>query len=295
MLGSQKVSCASIKGLSIAFQIYLKIVKQISMTTLHAKNFLLTCLLIIFWHSNASSETVYVTDKMRVGIYASQDLDSKILKILSTGDRLEIVRETELMSLVIDDSGMQGWIDKNYLMKNKPAAMLLKDVSEKSNRDVLQQKVTIAPKENHPATDDINTKTNDLKKNNTRLKTKLAQVLPRVKQCESRASILEKKNERLNEELTIKCASVDMTSEDTVPLLNYQKLEKQLTDLKSSINDQVTKKQPLSENGSSPVSIIKYYWLWIVASMVVLIVFGAVIGAYLLDHSNRRRHCGFRI
>ena len=211
------------------------------MTTLHAKNFLLIYLLVIFWHSNVSSETVYVTDKMRVGIYASQD------------------------------------------------------VSEKSNRDVLQQKATIAPKENHPATDDINTKTNDLKKNNTRLKTKLAQVLPRVKQCESRASILEKKNERLNEELTIKCASADMTSEDTVPLLNYQKLEKRLTDLTSSINGQVTEKQPPSENNSNPVSIIKHYWLWIVATMVVLIVFGAFIGAYLLDYSNRRRHGGFRI
>lgn len=274
---------------------FLKIVKQISMTTLYAKNFLLICLPIIFWHSNASSETAYVTDKMRVGIYASQDLNSKILKILSTGDKLKIVRETELMSLVIDDSGIQGWIDKNYLMKNKPAAMLLKDVSEKSNRDVLQQKATNVPKENHAATDNISTKANDLKKNNTRLKTKLAQVLPRVKQCESRASILEKKNERLNEELTIKCASADMTSEDTVPLLNYQKLEKQLTDLKSSINDRVTKKQSLSENNSGPVSIIKYYSLWIVASMLALIVFGAVMGAYLLDYFNRRRHGGFRI
>ncbi len=265
------------------------------MTTLHAKNFLLIYLLIIFWHSNASSETVYVTDKMRVGIYASQDLNSKILKILSTGDKLEIVRETELMSLVIDDSGIQGWIDKNYLMKNKPAAMLLKDISEKSNRDALQQEATNVPKENHTTTDDINTKTNDLKKNNTRLKTKLAQVLPRVKQCESRASILEKKNERLNEELTIKCASADMTSEDTVPLLNYQKLEKRLTDLTSSINDQVTEKQSPSENNSNPISIIKHYWLWIVATMVVLIFFGAFIGAYLLDYSNRRRHGGFRI
>ena len=265
------------------------------MTTLYDKNFLLICLPIIFWHSNASSETVYVTDKMRVGIYASQDLNSKIVKILSTGDKLKIVRETELMSLVIDDSGIQGWIDKNYLMKNKPAAMLLKDVSEKSNRDVLQQKATNVPKENHAATDNISTKANDLKKNNTRLKTKLAQVLPRVKQCESRASILEKKNERLNEELTIKCASADMTSEDTVPILNYQKLEKQLTDLKSSINDQVAKKQSLSENNSGPVSIIKYYWLWIVASMLALIVFGAAMGAYLLDYFNRRRHGGFRI
>ena len=265
------------------------------MTFLHVRNFLPICLLTIFWQGNASSETAYVTDKMRVGIYASQDLNSKILKILTTGDKLEIVRETELMSLVIDDSGVQGWIDKNYLMKNKPAAMLLKDLSEKNNRDVLQQKATNVPKENHAAADNVNTKTNDLKKNNTRLKTKLAQVLPRVKQCESRASILEKKNEQLSEELELKCASADMTSDDTVPLLDYQKLEKQLTDLKSSIDDQVAQKQPISEDNSSPTSIIKHYWLWILSSMLTLIIFGAVIGAYLLDHSNRRRHGGFRI
>jgi hypothetical protein len=130
---------------------------------------------------------------MRVGIYASQDLNSKILRILTTGDKLEIVRETELMSLVIDDSGAQVWIDKNYLMKNKPAAMLLKDLSKKNNRDIPQQKTTSVPKEKNATADNLNTKTNDLKKNNTRLKTKLAQVLPRVKQCESRSSILEKK------------------------------------------------------------------------------------------------------
>lgn len=265
------------------------------MTFLHVRNFLPIGLLIIFWHGNVSGETAYVTDKMRVGIYASQDLNSKILKILTTGDKLEIVRETELMSLVIDDSGVQGWIDKNYLMKNKPAAMLLKDLSEKNNQNVLQQKATNVPKENHATTDDVNTKTSDLKKNNTRLKTKLAQVLPRVKQCESRASILEKKNERLSEELEIKCASADITSEDTVPLLDYQKLEKRLTDLKSSIDDQVMKKQPISDDNSNPVSIIKHYWLWVLASMAALIVFGAVIGAYLLDYSNRRRHGGFRI
>jgi len=266
------------------------------MTFLHTRNFLPIGLLIIFfWHGNAFSETAYVTDKMRVGIYASQDLSSKILKILTTGDKLEIVRETELMSLVIDDSGLQGWIDKNYLMKNKPAAILLKDLSEKNNRDVLQQKATNVPKENRAATDNVDTKKNDLKKNNTRLKTKLAQVLPRVKQCESRASILEKKNEQLIQELAIKCTSADMTSKDTVPLLAYQKLEKQLTDLKSSINDKINSEQLVSEDNPSHVSIIKHYWLWVLASMFALVVVGAVIGAYLLDYFNRQRHGGFRI
>jgi F0F1-type ATP synthase assembly protein I len=86
-----------------------------------------------------------------------------------------------------------------------------------------------------------------------------------------------------------------MTSENTVPLLDYRKLEKRLTDLKSSVDKKVSERQALSENNSGPVSIIKYYWLWISASMLALIVFGAVIGAYLLDYSNRRRHGGFRI
>ena len=279
------------------FNYYIKILVKLilPMTLLNTKNCLLTCLLILFWHNAILGETAYVADKMRVGLYPSENLDSKIIKILKTGDKLEILKETELMALVKDDFEVVGWIDKNYLMKNRPAASLLRDLTERNNKSVLQKNKTNLSNKERPNIISVDPKIKALTKRNTQLKAKIAQILPRVKQCESRASISEKENEQLSKELALSCPSSALTKGETVPLKAFQNLERQLIEANEAITPPVNRENFMSSDSPSSIAIIKTYWIWGIGGILILVTLGAVLGAYLLDYFNRKRHGGFRI
>ncbi len=270
------------------------------MTFLMTRKFILIYLLTFFWHITASGEAVYVMDKFRVGMYEKENLNSKITKILKTGDELEIIEEKELMSLVKDSSQTKGWIDNNYLMRTKPAALILKDLLEKELKKPVLLKEAPGKrngqlKNTQPQTIAGEPRLKDLTKKNTQLKTKLAQVLPKLKKCESHASILEKKNDQLKNELVLACPPNDSSSATTVSLEAFQEVKKKLEDAEKIIEIKKTALDTSSGHSPSIIPMMKNYWLWSLAIALILVGSGMLLGAYFLDCVNRRRHGGFRI
>ena len=57
-----------------------------------------------------SADRAYVIDKLLVGIYETEDLDSTIVKIISTGPELELIYKTDQLALVIDLTSAKGRI-----------------------------------------------------------------------------------------------------------------------------------------------------------------------------------------
>lgn len=69
----------------------------------------------------ASAGTVYVIDKLQVGLRAEGDAASAVVKSLETGAALEVLERNERFVRVREKSGVEGWIEARYVAPELPA------------------------------------------------------------------------------------------------------------------------------------------------------------------------------
>ena len=77
------------------------------------------------------AETVYVIDHLAVGVHENKTLNSPIIKVLPTGTALEVLEREEAFVKVRTDDGLEGWVDKNYVMEDKPSQLALLELEAK--------------------------------------------------------------------------------------------------------------------------------------------------------------------
>jgi SH3 domain protein len=87
---------------------------------------------------SANAETVYVIDKLLVGVHAEKTLDSTIVKTLPTGTALEVLKREGDMAKIKGPAGIIGWVDAVYLTKEQPAALLVPKLEEQ-NRKLVEE------------------------------------------------------------------------------------------------------------------------------------------------------------
>ena len=73
----------------------------------------------------AAAETVYVTDQLRLGLYAGEGATGQRLKLLSSGDALEVVERQTNFARVTTADGVTGWVKAAFLVSDKPAALIV--------------------------------------------------------------------------------------------------------------------------------------------------------------------------
>ena len=64
----------------------------------------------------------YVTDKLRLSLYQDANASSKTLKLLTSGDRLEVLERKGPYSRVRTEDGKIGWVKNGFLI-NEPTAV----------------------------------------------------------------------------------------------------------------------------------------------------------------------------
>ena len=226
-----------------------------------------------------SADRAYVIDKLLVGIYETEDLNSTIIKIISTGTELEVIQKTDQLALVIDPTGAKGWIDKSYLMAEPTSEIILNKLIKENTKNVTSNPKTVGSGETLAT----------LKKSNTQLKAKLAGVLPEAKKCESKLSILEKESIQMRQELSTECSSID--SYATWTKNDYMAIESALEKANLRI-----KEQDLIKNAKINLEVVIQHY-WIPLMILVMLIAGAAFGAgvYLLDVMSRKRHGGYRL
>ena len=226
-----------------------------------------------------SADRAYVIDKLLVGIYETEDLNSTIVKIISTGTELEVIQKTDQLALVIDPTGAKGWIDKSYLMAEPTSEIILNKLIKENTKNVTSNPKTVGSGETLAT----------LKKSNTQLKAKLAGVLPEAKKCESKLSILEKESIQMRQELSTECSSID--SYATWTKNDYMAIESALEKANLRI-----KEQDLIKNAKINLEVVIQHY-WIPLMILVMLIAGAAFGAgvYLLDVMSRKRHGGYRL
>jgi hypothetical protein len=82
----------------------------------------------------AQGQTLYVTDKVQAVVYAQPSLEGNQVRILESGDAVELVsREGDSARIRLDD-GSEGWIASSYLVVDIPATRQLPALTAENER-----------------------------------------------------------------------------------------------------------------------------------------------------------------
>ena len=217
----------------------------------------------------ALAETVYINDKVTVGLHQDKDVDSAITKTLTSGTALEVLKRDTPLTQVKEPAGTIGWIDNRYLADAAPGRSQLLQLQEKAGKLEAELSALKANSQNISPSSDADAQ-------------KFAMVL--------------KENQSLQQQLQ---------SEQ----LKAGELQAQASELRNQLSQAGARERSTVETDSQATSGItmtgiqdkfgfitdNLNWRTILAGMAVCIVIGLIGGAWLMDWAFRRRHGGFRI
>ena len=75
--------------------------------------------------SDQDRDRQYVTDQLRLSLYANASSSSQVLKLLNSGDILEIEQIQGPYALVVTDDGSRGWVKRGFLVTEPTANIQL--------------------------------------------------------------------------------------------------------------------------------------------------------------------------
>jgi hypothetical protein len=87
-------------------------------------------LLMLGMFSVAQAETVYVAERIRIGLRAEVVETSAVVKTVETGTPLEVIERFDKLVRVRDPQGEEGWIEARYLSAEPPARLQLTMLQE---------------------------------------------------------------------------------------------------------------------------------------------------------------------
>ncbi len=84
------------------------------------------------------AEDIYVAGITKVTMRTGSGVEHKIIDILKTGDKLEIVEYKNDWSLVKTSGGREGWVLSRFLTQETPDAFIIEKL-EKDNQDLISR------------------------------------------------------------------------------------------------------------------------------------------------------------
>ena len=132
----------------------------------------LVCSFILFGIAFSYAQTVYVTDEFEVTMRTGPNVENKIMAMLSTGTKLEVIEEKGDWVLVRSPIGREGWVLKRYASVELPKKIIIEQLQKKyadalKNLEIETEKALTFEKENkrlHAALDTSQKKLKKVKK-----------------------------------------------------------------------------------------------------------------------------------
>ena len=232
---------------------------------------------LLFMANYALAEDIYLDDKIMIGLHQDKSVDTPIVKLLPGGTKLELIKRDTPLSRVRDSEGTYGWIDNNYLTDTPPGRAQLQIALDRVA--TLETEIAnLKGIQTESGRSEENQQTSGLEKENEELKQLLKSERLRVGELQAQTADL--KNKLGNRPDTSK---IDK---------HIQQLKQEKTDLENEI------KSLKSGNNAEPgftINIGESDWKTMLIRVCSSLLIGFLLGLYILDLVNRRRHGGFRI
>lgn len=229
-----------------------------------------------------AAESMYVIDKLLVGVHRDKDLNSAIIKVLPTGSLLEVLERDDQLARVKDAEGVEGWVDVAYLMQEPPASQQLADARQERQmllERLKQMESKLAAGGNSAGAADAG-KVEQLTNENTELKSQL--------------SSLKLKGSALEQELKTR----GVAGGDGSTAGELRKANVELADTVSTLrarNNELEARLATDTALGRLRGTVSLGSPWMVVGIIVLVALSFGAGLFCMDYLNRRRHGGFRI
>lgn len=253
--------------------------------------------LLMLFTNNLYAESLYVTDRILLGVHDSASKDSLLIQSVPSGTSLEILAEENSFKKVRLPDGSQGWVDAAFLVKEQPAPaqydilqVKYKKIEQKIS--TLKEKLKKTERELQVRQDQVSNAKTAMQEMKKKIQNKqpLA-VVDNLQLEQARAEI---------KELQIKISQLEAAEktkiEVTDDVRNAAQIEKELASLYARVELAMRSLQGeeiLSAEQIASVSPELPSWYWGV--MLLFLVGGLAAGIGLMDYYNRKRHGGFRI
>ncbi|MCI0401623.1 MAG: TIGR04211 family SH3 domain-containing protein [Gammaproteobacteria bacterium] len=256
---------------------------------------MLGTLVLVIMPQAITAETVYVIDKLLVGVHENKTLESPIIKVLPTGTALEVLKREGELVYVRDAEGVKGWVDAGYLMNEMPAGQMLEKLETRNKQ--LEAEFATAQRQL------------------SELELKFAEFQRSTAETAAGGStrnmrLLQQENDQLKHQYAAEHAKADHLQKQLLELTNRlqstggnQALAKELQRIQQEnerLAEQLAGRQTSGEiNLRSGTATdwyrVRFTWRGAILILAVSLVIGFIAGAYLIDYIHRRRHGGFRI
>lgn len=255
--------------------------------------------ILIFLGNIASAETMYVTDRILLGVHEAPQEDSVLLKSIVSGTAVDVVSSQGTFSKIKLPDGTEGWVTSGFLKQEQPAVAALDamhkkyDESTKSLKE-LNDELKKKERELQIRRDELSNATTTIKEMKKQMAAK--GTLPAVdetkyKQAEDKIATLTK---QLAEMTAAKeAAEKTMKGMGSTDIKTLQEenndLQARIASAKANLNGDTvpTPEQLAAIRPDFPV------WYW--GLILLVFVIGLIVGLQWMDHRNRMRHGGFRI
>lgn len=103
---------------------------------------LLLLTFIVLPASVFAQDTLYVTDKLFLGLYPKPEAGGDALTTLVSGTPLQVLERGKYYSRVRTAEGVEGWVKSAYLVEEKPPRQMLNELETQRDRLAAQLKQT---------------------------------------------------------------------------------------------------------------------------------------------------------
>jgi SH3 domain protein len=94
--------------------------------------FALLVILFEFIHATpAMADTQYVSDLMIISVREGREPDAPVLGYLRSAAQVDVLEETDDLMRIQTEDGLQGWVRKRFIVKDKPKAVIIMELEEK--------------------------------------------------------------------------------------------------------------------------------------------------------------------
>lgn len=262
---------------------------------------LILCVLLTtnFFISAQAESNHYISPRLQLGLHTKATLDSPIKILISSGMAVEVLKTDKEFSKIKTPKGAEGWVKSKFLTEEEPAELKVKKMQEalKRAQDSLKQRLenkdekldcpavetTVCPEVADTATD-TSTDIQAFDKERAGYKETISNLKEELKaweQLDRQDKLAQKeqaeKNNRVLKEKLAMIASVAI-GEDVDASRFDLSVRGELPEIQSNPNQTL-------------IMILKKNYL------LVLMVAGLsfLLGIFIMDLVNRKRHGGYRI
>lgn len=248
------------------------------------------------------AETLYVTDRILLGIHQLADEQSPILTSIPSGSVVTVLKKQGNFINVKTEDGTQGWVAANFLVKNKPATKQYDSLFAQYQKTVetlkvVNERLTKKEREIQIKRDQLFNASTTIKE----LKKKAAATKPDNNVQLINSDELEKSHQEIKR-LKTKILALEQEIKDSKEIdpnstqSKLIKVQQENTLMRNSIEMALAslegKHVPTAEElAGVRASFPTWYW----GLTFVMGILGVIGGVVWNDYKNRKRHGGFRI